>query len=150
MRKKPTNVYTVVNGIQPLPLSIKNTLSNTHNNPRPQVDCFATNLSTSSRADQYLVSDGIGYSYDRTLSHPTDSVAFQGSKLLIGINISADYLEPPSTPLNGSSSSVIIRITTPFYLRDISPLHFYYIIFTKRILHQNISLITVLFLIVQN
>ena len=56
----------------------------------PQVDIFVTNVSTSSRADQYVVSDEISFSYDHTTSYPTDSVLFQGSKSGIGINLPTD------------------------------------------------------------
>ena len=62
------------------------TLSNTHNNPGPHVDYFETNLSTSSCADQYVVSDEINCSYNRTELYPTDSVVFHGSKSHIGID----------------------------------------------------------------
>ena len=71
---------TVVNSIQPLPLPITNSIYNTQNNKIPQVDIFANNVSTSSFADQDVVSDEINYSYDHTTSYPTDSVVFQGSK----------------------------------------------------------------------
>ena len=50
------------------------------------MDCFATNLSTSSRADQDVVSDEIRYSYDHKKSYQTDSVAFQGTKSRTGID----------------------------------------------------------------
>ena len=69
--EKPKHVDTFVNSIQPLPLPIKNTISNTQNNHRPQVDIIATNLSTSSRADQSVVYDKISYLYDCTSSYPT-------------------------------------------------------------------------------
>ena len=95
-------------------MSVAKALSNTQNNPRPLVDCYKTNVSTYSCADQDEVSDEISHSYDRTTSYPTDSVVFQGSKLCIGINLSPDGLKALPTPLNGSSSSVIISITTPF------------------------------------
>ena len=72
VRKKLRHADTVFNIIQPLPLSIKNTISNTHNNQRPKVFCYATNLSKYSCADQDFVSDKISYSYDRTKSYPTD------------------------------------------------------------------------------
>ena len=62
--KELKHVDTVVNIIQPLPFPITNSISNTHNNQIPQVDIFATNLSTSSRADQDVVSYEIIYSYD--------------------------------------------------------------------------------------
>ena len=64
-----------------------------------------------------MLPDKISYSYDHTTSYPTDSVVFQGSKSRIGINFSADYLKAPSTMLNGSSSSVISGVTTPFSLQ---------------------------------
>ena len=70
--KKTKHIDTVVNSIQPLPLPITNTISNKHNNKGPQVDCFATNLSTSSRAYQDVVFDEISYSCDRTTSYPMD------------------------------------------------------------------------------
>ena len=62
--KNPKHVDTVVNSIQPLPFPITNTISNTHTNQIPEVDCFAANLSRSSRADQGVVSDEISYQYD--------------------------------------------------------------------------------------
>ena len=77
MGKKPKYVDTVVNSIHPLPLQITNALSNKHKNPRPQVDFFATNLSTYSSEYQYVVSDEISYSYDRTTPYPMDSVFFK-------------------------------------------------------------------------
>ena len=77
LRKTPKTVDTNVNSIQSLPLPIANGISNTHINPRPQVDYFATNLSTSSRADQDVASYEISYSYERTTSYPTDSVFFK-------------------------------------------------------------------------
>ena len=77
--KKTKHIDTVVNSIQPLTFPITNTLSNKHSNLIPQVDSFATNLSTSSCADQYVVSDKISYSYDCTTSYPTDSVFFKES-----------------------------------------------------------------------
>ena len=55
---------------------MEKSLSNPHNNPIPPVDFYRTNLSTFSRADQYLVSDEISHSYDRTTSHPKHSVFF--------------------------------------------------------------------------
>ena len=72
------------------------------------------NLSTSSRADQYVVSDEISDSYERTKSHPKHSVVFKGTKLFIGINCYPEDLKAPSTLLNGSSSSFIIGINTTF------------------------------------
>ena len=45
---------------------------------------------------------------------PQIQLFFQEIKLRMGIGFSADYLNPPSTPLNRSSNSVISRITTPF------------------------------------
>ena len=57
MKKKHKHFETVFNSIQPIPLPITNKISNTHNNTGSKVDCFATNLSTSSCADQYVVSD---------------------------------------------------------------------------------------------
>ena len=39
--KKPKHVDTVFNSIQPLPLPITDSISNTHKNQRPQVDIFA-------------------------------------------------------------------------------------------------------------
>ena len=71
VRKKPKHVDTVVNSIHTLPFTITNALSNTHNNQVKQVNCFATNLSTSSHADQDVVYDEISYSYDRTTSYTT-------------------------------------------------------------------------------
>ena len=76
-------------------MPIANKISNTHNNQRPQVDIFATNLSTSSRADQDVVFDEISDSYERTTLYPTDLVVFHGSKLHIGINFSTDNLKAP-------------------------------------------------------
>ena len=90
-----------MNIIKPLTLPITNVISNTHNNPRPRVDFFATDLSTSYCPDQVVISDEISYSYDCTTSYPKDSV-FQGSKLRIGINLYTYYLKAPSTTLNGS------------------------------------------------
>ena len=87
--RKTKHVDNVVNCICPFLLKIKNALSNTHNNSRPKVDYFATNLSKSSCADQDVVSD----EYYRTTSYPTDSVVFQGSKSRIVINFSIDYLK---------------------------------------------------------
>ena len=87
--RKTKHVDTVVNCIRSFPLTITNALSNTHNNSRPKVGCFATNLSKSSCADQDVVSD----EYYRTTSYPTDSVVFQGSKSRIVINFSIDYLK---------------------------------------------------------
>ena len=80
---------------------------------------IATNLSKYSRADQDAVPDQISYLYDRTTSYPMDLVVFLGSKPCIGINLSTDDLKAPSTPINGSSSSVISGITTLFSLRNI-------------------------------
>ena len=94
-KKKTKHVDTVVNNIQPLPFPITNPISNTHNNQRPQVDIFATNLSTSSRADQDDVSDKISCSYDHKKSYTTGSLVFQGSKLRIGINFPTDDLKAP-------------------------------------------------------
>ena len=68
VRKKAKHIDTVVNSIQYLPLPIKNEISNTHNKQRPQFYCFANNLSTSSRADQYVIYDEISYSYNLTTS----------------------------------------------------------------------------------
>ena len=45
-----------------------------------------------------------------------DLVVFQGIKSRMCINFSTYYLKAPSTPLNGSSSSAISSITTPFQL----------------------------------
>ena len=72
VRKKPKHVDTVVNSIHNLSLPIINAISNAHNNQRPQVYCFATNSSTSSCADQDVVSDENIYSYEHTTSYPTD------------------------------------------------------------------------------
>ena len=74
--KRKKHVDNVVNSIQYLLLPIKNTLSNTHNNTGPQVDCFETNLSTCYCADQDVVYDENSYSNYRTTSYPTDSVFF--------------------------------------------------------------------------
>ena len=100
-------------------MTIANAVSSTHNNPKPQVDILATNVSTSYRADQNVISDKISYSYDCKISYPTDSVVFQGSKFRIAIYLSTDYFESPSTLINGSSSSVIRGITITFSLRNI-------------------------------
>ena len=56
-KNKPRYVDTVANSIKPLPLPITNTLSKLHNNTRPQVDCFATNLLKSSSVNQDVVTD---------------------------------------------------------------------------------------------
>ena len=95
-------------------MTTTNTISNKQNNQIPQVDCFATNLSKYSRADQNFVYDEINYSCDSKTSHPTDSVVFQGTKSRIHIDLSTAYLKAPSTPLNGSSNSVISGITNLF------------------------------------
>ena len=71
-------------------------------------------------ADSHAVSDKISYSYEHITSYPMDLVVFQGSKSRIGINFSSDYLQDPSTPLNGSSSSVISGITTLFSFININ------------------------------
>ena len=102
VREKPKHVHTVVNSIQPLPLTITNALSNTHNNPWPKVDCFTINLSKYSRSYQGVVSEKISYSYDCTKSYLTDSVVFQGSKSRICINLSTNYLKDIPDPLQGS------------------------------------------------
>ena len=114
VRKESKYVDTIVNSIHPLYFLITNSRSNTHNNSISRVDCFTNILSTSSCADQDLSSDEIGYSCDRTTSYPTHSVYFQGNKLHIGNSLSTDDLKALSTPLNGSSSSFISGITTPF------------------------------------
>ena len=44
---------------------------------------------------------------------------FQGSKYCIGFDYFKDDLKSPSTPLNGSSTSVIRDITTPLSLHNI-------------------------------
>ena len=93
---------------------MEKSLSNLHNNPRTPVDFYSTNLSTSSHAYQYVVSDEISHSYDRTTSHPKYSVVFKGTKLYIGITCYTEDLKAPSTPINVSSSSFIIGITTTF------------------------------------
>ena len=100
VRKKNKHVNTVVNSIQTLPLLVGKSISNPHN-ISPPVDFYRINLSTSSCADQNVVSDGISHSYDCTSSYPTYSVVFQGSRLRIGINLSPCYLKALSTPLNG-------------------------------------------------
>ena len=82
-------------------------------------DDIATNLSTSYCADQDVVSGEIIYLYDLTTSYPIDSAVFQESKFHIDVNFSTACLKAPSTPLDGSSSSVISGITTPFTLRYI-------------------------------
>ena len=64
MIKEVLKIHNIVNIIQPLHLPIANKISNTHNNQRPQVDIFATNLSKSSRADQEVVFGEISYSYN--------------------------------------------------------------------------------------
>ena len=117
--KEPKHIYTVVNIIQPLPFPIKNAPSNTDKNTIPQVDYFATNLSTSSHVDQEVVSNKISYLYERTITYPTDSVIFQGDKLCKGVNFSTDYVKAPSTLIKCLSSSVMSGITTPFLLRNI-------------------------------
>ena len=61
----------------------------------PQFDFFATDLSKYFCVDQYVVYDGISYSYDRSTSYPMDSDVFQGIKLCIGINFSTDHLNDP-------------------------------------------------------
>ena len=48
-----------------------------------------------------------------------NSVIFQGIQFRIAINFSTYDLESPSTPLNGSSRSVISSTTTPFSLLNI-------------------------------
>ena len=45
---------------------------------------------------------------------PHYSDGFQGNKSLVCINVSMDDLKDPFNPLNGSSSSVVGSITTPF------------------------------------
>ena len=94
-------------------------ISFTHNNQRPEVNIFSTYLSTSSFEDKDVVSDEIIYSYDRTTSYTTNSVIFQRSKLLMGINFSADALKAPPTQLNSPSILVVGVITNPFLLRNI-------------------------------
>ena len=105
--------------MQPLTLPITNLLSNTHSNQIPQVYFFATNLSKSSCADQYVDSDENSHSYDCTISYITELVVFPGIQFSIRINLSAYDLTAPSTPLNDSSSSVISSITTSFSLCSI-------------------------------
>ena len=94
-KRKPKHVDTVVDSIQTLPFPVEKSLSNPHNNPRPPVDFYRTNLSTFSRADKYVVSDEISHSYDRTTSHPKYSVIFKGTKLYIGINFYPEDLKAP-------------------------------------------------------
>ena len=48
-----------------------------------------------------------------------DLIVFLIIKLIIGINLCADYLKALSAPLSGSSSSVINSIITLFSLRNI-------------------------------
>ena len=79
-----------------------------------QVDCYTTNLSTSSLSDKNAVSYEISYSFDSTIFYLTDSVVFQGGKLCIGINLSMDNLKSTSIMLNVSSSSVVSGITNAF------------------------------------
>ena len=55
--KVPIHIADIFNSIQSLPLTTTNSISNTNNNQRPQVDCFATNLLKCSCADQEVVSD---------------------------------------------------------------------------------------------
>ena len=77
-----------------------------------------------------------------------DPVVFQGSKLCIGINFSTDDLKDPSTLVNGSSSSVISVITTPFSFRNIDQ----NCSSVEKVLnfnHQNCSLVILLILKVQ-
>ena len=69
-----------------------------------QVDCYTTNLSTSSLSDKNAVSYEISYSFDSTIFYLTDSVVFQGGKLCIVINFSTDDLKYPSTTLNSTPS----------------------------------------------
>ena len=76
-KKEPKHVDTFVNSIQTLPFPITSTLSNTHNNPRPQVDFFENNLSTYYCSEQDVFSNKISYSYDHTSSYTTDSVFFK-------------------------------------------------------------------------
>ena len=77
--KNTEHVDTVVNINQILNLPITNVISKTRNNQGPQVDCFATNLSTYSRTYQDVVYDESSYSYNRITSYPTDSVVFLGN-----------------------------------------------------------------------
>ena len=95
-------------------MPITHAISNTHNNPRPQVDCYTTNTSTSYYADQDIVFGEISYSYECTTPYSMNSVVFQGGKLRIGINSSIDNLKSTSTILNLSSSSVFSGITNEF------------------------------------
>ena len=93
-----------MNSIQRQPFPVTEALSNQHNNTITAVNFHRTNLSTSSHAEQDVVSDEISHSYYRTTSSPTDSVVFQVSELYIGINFSPENLKAPSTLMNGSSA----------------------------------------------
>ena len=65
-RKKIKHIDNVVNSIQPFTLAVTEVLSNPNSNPIPPVDCYRNNSSTSSCADQDVVSDEISHSYYRT------------------------------------------------------------------------------------
>ena len=60
-KKKSKHVDNVVKTAKPLPWPITKAISITHNNQRPLVEIFATNLLTSSCAYQYFVYDEISY-----------------------------------------------------------------------------------------
>ena len=124
IRKQNNNVDNVVNSINPLTLTITNTLSNKHRNPIAQADCFEIDLSTSSLVEQDIVSDEVCYSCDHKTSYPTDSVVSQEIKLRIDTNFYTYYLKDPPTPLKGSSSSAISSITTPISLRNIDKTYY--------------------------
>ena len=62
-KKNPKHIDAVIYSIQPLPLPITDAISNAHKNKRPQVDCFATNISTSSRSEKDVVYDEMSYLY---------------------------------------------------------------------------------------
>ena len=93
-KKKAKHVDTVVNSIQPLNFPVSKTLSDLHNNLIPPVDCYRTNLSTSSREDQDVVYDEIKFFV--TVQHLIPRIKFfQGSKSGIGVNFSPGDLKAP-------------------------------------------------------
>ena len=97
---------------------VSKTLPNPHNNPRPRADCYRTNLSTYSCADQDVFSDEIIRSYDHTTSYLLCWFLYK-EETKNCYNLSSDYLKYLSNPPNCSSCEVISGNIASFSSRNI-------------------------------
>ena len=77
VRKSLNHVDPFIKSITPFPLDDAKSISNPDNNKKVLVHWYKNNPSTSSCADQNVVSDKISQLYHRITSYPIDSYYFK-------------------------------------------------------------------------